>query len=93
MPEPNHRPPYRFEEGLGSAPLWMLIEQRAVIAIECDNCNRRAEWSADYMQRRLGKWRNRNIRQIAPLLRCFQCRSNWLRIWRVDKRKNLPSTF
>ena len=91
MPEPNHRPPYRFEDGLGSVMLWSLIEQRATIVIECDNCNRKAEWSADYMARQLGKWRNKNIRQIAPKLRCFACRSNWLRIWRSDPRKNLPN--
>ena len=83
MPEPNNRPPYRFENGLGALPLWRLIEGRATIVIECDNCHRKAEWSPDYMTRQLGKWRNRNIRQIAPLLRCFACRSNRLHIWRV----------
>ena len=85
MPEPNHRPACRLEEGLGSARLSRLIEQRAVIAIECDNCNRRADWSADHMQRRLGQWRDKTIGQIAPRLRCSRCRSRWLHVWRADE--------
>lgn len=35
MPEPN-RPAALIEDGLANLPFWMLIEQRAVIVIECE---------------------------------------------------------
>lgn len=82
MPEPNQRPPWRIEEGLGQVPLWILVEQRISVMLECDNCRHKAEWSPDYMGRALSKVRGENLHSIASRLRCVECRSEWVRVWK-----------
>jgi hypothetical protein len=87
MPEPN-RPAALIEDGLANLPFWMLIEQRAVIVMECEACHHVGKWDAETMERRFHRHRGLTLRKIAPLLRCSapKCGSEWVWISRLHQR-------
>ena len=82
MPEPNG-PPYQIAGDLGGWPIWTLIDQRVTVKLECAACHHQAEWSPEYMQRRFPKLRGKPLWWLAPKLRCFRCRSHYVRLWKA----------
>ncbi|HEX4184194.1 MAG TPA: hypothetical protein VHY34_13145 [Caulobacteraceae bacterium] len=88
MPDPN-RLPWRIDDRLAGMTLGALIEQRAVIVIDCDSCPNVARWTAKDMERRFHRQRHLTLREIGPKLRCSKCRSEWVRIARNDRARPL----
>ncbi len=86
MPEPN-RPPVLIEDGLGGLPFWMLIEQRAIVVMECEACHHRREWTAETMERLFSQHRGKTLSLVADKLRCGECKSDWVWISRDYKRR------
>jgi hypothetical protein len=85
MPEPN-RLTCLVDKELAGAPLELLIEQDAVIALECHACHHEAFWRADDLRRKFPHRAGLTFGLIGPRLRCSQCRSEWLQV--VQMRGN-----
>jgi hypothetical protein len=85
MPEPN-RSPALVDRGLHGIPFWMLIEQKAVLRLECEACRHAAVWTPEWMFARLFEHhRGKTVSDIAGRLRCAKCRSDW--VWVVSDYK------
>ena len=82
MPEPNHRPSFQLSEEIQGWPLWVLIEERCTVMVECDACFHRAEWTPAFMDRRFTRFRGKSLWWVAAKLRCGQCRSNYVHLWK-----------
>src|ERR1700761_8157281 len=74
MPEPN-RLTCLVDQELAGAPLELLIEQDAVIALECHACHHEAFWRADDLRRKFPHRAGLTFGLIGPRLRGSQCRS------------------
>jgi len=82
MPEPN-RVPYVFNEDLARVTFARLIEQRAVIVLQCHGCWHEGLWRAEDLQRKFPGRHELTFARIAPKLRCSKCRSEWLQVVRM----------
>lgn len=87
LPEPN-RSPFLIEDGLAGIPFWMLVEQRAVVAFECEACHHRATWDAAAIEQRFKRHRGKTLASIARRLRCAVCRSEWVVVSRDYRRRS-----
>ena len=81
MPEPNHRPPWQIEDGLGARTIRELLDQAVTLIIECDGCSHRASWGPKDLARRFGRKPARSVAALAPRLRCSKCRSEWIKVY------------
>jgi hypothetical protein len=91
VPEPN-RLPALVDEGLRGAPFCRLIEQRAVVRLECDACRHVALWTPEWMFNKFFEHhRDLTVPDIAGRLRCCKCRSEWVWVSRDYKaRRGAP---
>ena len=81
MPEPNHRPPFQVARDIAGWPLWVLIDHRTVVMLECDACHHRTSWSPGYMAKAFPTYRGKSLEWLAGRLRCGRCRSEYVRLW------------
>ncbi len=81
MPEPNHRPPWQIEDGLGAQTIRQMLDRAVTLTIECDACSHRANWGPEELGRRFGRKPARCVAALAARLRCSKCRSEWIKIY------------
>jgi hypothetical protein len=82
MPEPN-RMPWIVDEAVVGVSIERLIEERAVIVLTCHGCWRDALWQAPELRRHFLGRLGLTFERIAPMLRCSECRSEWLQVVRL----------
>lgn len=92
MPHPDHRMPFRVASDIGTIRVWEAIEIGMSITISCDSCGHEALWTAQYMRRKLAKWKGKTFVSVAAKLRCAGCRSEYLRMWRGKGRTEPSAT-
>jgi len=81
MPEPS-RPPWLIEPDLAAIPVMRLVEEGAAVGLTCHACRHRATWSAAELARRFGERPKLTFCELAPRLRCRDCRSEWVQVAR-----------
>jgi hypothetical protein len=69
---------------LAGSPICWLIEDKVTVALQCDNCHHKSEWSPEHMARELSRWLSRPLGDIRSQIRCARCKSNWVHVWRVE---------
>jgi hypothetical protein len=82
MPEPN-RPTWRIADGLGAQTLQALAAEGVTVRVECEACHHKAEWSPGDLRRMFGESLGATLDRIGPRLRCRDCKSTWVRIYRL----------
>jgi hypothetical protein len=87
MPEYSNRPTYKIADGLATMPVWLLLERRLHIEIECVSCQHKAEWSPLELERRTAV-RGKTFADIARRLKCVQCRSEYVTIGLPARRRD-----
>jgi hypothetical protein len=84
VPEPN-RPAWRIADGLGARTLQALVAEGVTVRVECEACYHKAEWSPGDLERMFGKFASATLDRLGPRLRCRDCKSNWVRIYRLGR--------
>ncbi|MBV8685024.1 MAG: hypothetical protein JO111_19290 [Caulobacteraceae bacterium] len=85
MPEPS-RTPWLIEAQFAATPIARLIEENAAVGLVCHACRHKARWPTAELRRRFAGKPKLTFAQVAPRLRCRDCRSEWVQITReVDR--------
>lgn len=83
MPQPDHRPAARIAPDIAQVRVWQLVEAKATLAIECDNCHHAARWPPALIAKKFARHKANTLTNAAPRVRCGNCRSGYVRIWQV----------
>lgn len=83
MPELN-RPAFQVAGDIRLLSLAALIERGITVNLECEACYHKADWTPEFMEHALARHLATPIWIVARNLRCSECRSEYVRVWKTD---------